>query len=163
MAISFSLSGTDCPDSHFDIDRIRNQIEMLSDKRNTILRVNRAAKTAMDVFRDILQKEKLERNDLELIIIKIKVYEEHLEILLKADVDALIRCGAVEMAANFDTGIRDSISVTLVQSATKQKDKVLDINVISDGDPSKTTLALWQVFSFAMLGLPKRNRWDGTY
>ena len=117
------------------IEGIRNQIEMLSDKRNTILRVNRAAKTAMDVFRDILQKEKLERNDLELIISKIKVYEDHLEILLKADVDALIRCGTVEMAANFDTGIRDSLSVTLVQSAAKQKNKVFDVHVISDGDP----------------------------
>lgn len=117
------------------IEGIRNQVEMLSDKRNTILRVNRAAKTAMDVFRDILQKEKLERNDLELIISKIKVYEDHLEIMLKADVDALIRCGTVEMAANFDQGIRDSLSVTLVQSATHQKDKVFDVNVISDGDP----------------------------
>ena len=117
------------------IEGIRNQIEMLSDKRNTILRVNRAAKTAMDVFRDILQKEKLERNDLELIISKIKVYEDHLEILLKADVDALIRCGTVEMVANFDQGIRDSLSVTLVQSATHQKDKVFDVNVISEGDP----------------------------
>ncbi|MBQ8835198.1 MAG: recombinase family protein [Oscillospiraceae bacterium] len=117
------------------IEGIRNQIEMLSDKRNTILRVNRAAKTAMDVFKDILQKEKLERNDLELIISKIKVYEDHLEILLKADVDALIRCGTVEMAANFNQGIRDSLSVTLVQSATHQKDKVFNVNVISDGDP----------------------------
>ena len=117
------------------IEGIRNQIEMLSDKRNTILRVNRAAKTAMDIFRDILQKEKLERNDLELIISKIKVYEDHLEILLKADVDALIRCGTVVMAANFDTGIKDNLSVTLVQSAAKQKDKVFDVNVISDGDP----------------------------
>lgn len=117
------------------IEGIRNQIEMLSDKRNTILRVNRAAKTAMDVFRDILQKEKLERNDLELIISKIKVYEDHLEILLKADVDALIRCGTVEMAANFDQGIKDNLSVTLVQSAAKQKDKVFGVNVISDGDP----------------------------
>lgn len=117
------------------IEGIRNQIEILSDKRNTILRVNRAAKTAMDVFRDILQKEKLERNDLELIISKIKVYEDHLEIILKADVDALIRCGAAEMAANFNQGIRDSLSVTLVQSAAKQKDKVFDVNVISEGDP----------------------------
>ena len=117
------------------IEGIRNQIEMLSDKRNTILRVNRAAKTAMDVFQDILQKKKLERNDLELIISKIKVYEDHLEIILKADVDALIRCGTVEMAANFDQGIKDSLSVTLVQSATHQKDKVFDVNVISDGDP----------------------------
>lgn len=38
-------------------------IELLSDRCNTILRANRAAKTAMDVFRDILENEKLERND----------------------------------------------------------------------------------------------------
>ena len=30
-------------------------------------------------------------------------------------------------------------------------------------DPSQTTLALWEIFSFAMLDLSKRNRWDGTY
>ena len=117
------------------IEGIRNQIEMLSDKRNTILRVNRAAKTAMDVFRDILQKEKLERNDLELIISKIRVYEDHLEILLKADVDALIRCGAVEMAANFDQGSMDILRTELVQSSFHRKDKVYAVNVISDGDP----------------------------
>ena len=117
------------------IEGIRNQIEMLSDKRNTILRVNRAAKTAMDVFRDILQKEKLERNDLELIISKIKVYEDHLEILLKADVDALIRCGTVEMAANFDQGSMDILQTALVQSSFHRKDKVYAVNVISDGDP----------------------------
>ena len=40
------------------IEGIRHQIEMLSDKRNTILRVNRAAKPAMDVFRDILEKRR---------------------------------------------------------------------------------------------------------
>ena len=120
---------------HKKIEGIRNQIDMLSDKRNTILRVNRAAKTAMEVFRDILQKEKLERNDLELIISRIKVYEDHLEIILKADVDALIRCGTVEMAANFDTGSMDILNSVLVQSSFHRKDKVFDVNVISDGDP----------------------------
>ena len=30
------------------------------------------------------------------------------------------------------------------------------------GDPSQTTLAQWQVFSFAMLDLSKRNLWDCT-
>ncbi|MGN1028015.1 MAG: stage V sporulation T C-terminal domain-containing protein [Faecousia sp.] len=117
------------------IEGIRNQIEMLSDKRNTILRVNRAAKTAMDVFRDVLQKENLERNDLELIINKIKVFEDHLEIELKADVDALIRCSTVEAAANFDKGSMDILKTKLVQSSFHRKDKVYAVNVISGGDP----------------------------
>ena len=34
---------------------------------------------------------------------------------------------------------------------------------VCSGDPSQTTLALWEIFSFAMLDLSKRNRWDGTY
>ena len=117
------------------IEGIRNQIEMLSDKRNTILRVNRAAKTAMDVFRDVLHKENLERNDLELIVNKIKVYEDHLEIELKADVDTLIRCGTRELAANFDKGSMDILKTELVQSSIHRKDKVYAVNVISDGDP----------------------------
>ena len=116
------------------IEGIRNQIEMLSDKRNTILRVNRAAKTAMDVFRDILEKPALERNDLELIIRRIRVYEDHLEIELKADVDTLIRCGEWESAANFEQGT-ENIENRLIQSSKNHEDKVFRVNVISDGDP----------------------------
>ena len=57
------------------IEGLNHQIEMLADKRNTIILVNRSAKTTMDVFRDVLSKEKLDRNDLELIIDRIQVYE----------------------------------------------------------------------------------------
>ena len=120
---------------HQKIAGVRNQIEMLSDKRNTILRVNRAAKSAMEVFRDILEKEKLERNDLELIIQRIKVYEDHLEIQLKADVDALIRCGNGEMAANFEQGSMDILKTQITQSSVHHGDKVYAVNVISNGDP----------------------------
>ena len=116
------------------IEGIRHQIEMLSDKRNTILRVNRAAKTAIDVFRDILEKPALERNDLELIIRCIKVYEDHLEIELKADVDTLIRCGEWENAVNFEQGT-ENIEKRLIQSSKNHEDKVFRVNVISDGDP----------------------------
>lgn len=60
------------------MEGLQNQIQMTADKRNTIIRVNRATKTALEVFDDILNKEKLERNDLELIIRKVKVYEDHM-------------------------------------------------------------------------------------
>lgn len=53
------------------------------------------AKTAIDVFRDILEKDKLERNDLELLIDRILVFEDHLEIKLKTDIDTLLRCGTL--------------------------------------------------------------------
>ena len=75
------------------INGLQNQLQMAADKRNTIIQVNRAVKTAMEVFDDLLSKEHLDRKDLQLIIEKIKVYEDHLEIRLKADIDCLLRCG----------------------------------------------------------------------
>ena len=142
------------------IEGIGRQIELLSDKRNTIIRVNRAARTALEVFEDILNKQRLERRDLELIIQKIKVYEDHLEIQLQADVDSILRSGTlpalpeaagasprptedcVAAAAvysagtvNFKSGMGHISPVTIVQRAEKRPDKVFHANVISDGDP----------------------------
>ena len=77
------------------IEGLQNQIAMTADKRNTIIRVNRAAKTAMEVFDDILSKEKLERADLELIIQKIVVYEDHLDIRLQPELDSLLCYGVL--------------------------------------------------------------------
>lgn len=116
------------------IEGLEHQLEMTIDRRNTIIQVNRAAKTALEVFDDILRKEKLERNDLELIIEKIKVFEEHIEVYLKADIDTLLHCGSVEEAANFNEDTKN-ISFELVQSTDKHADKVFCVNVISDGDP----------------------------
>jgi stage V sporulation protein T len=121
------------------IEGLNNQITMTENKRNTIIQVNRVAKTAMDVFEDILQKPKLERNDLELIIERIKVYEDHIEIQLKADIDAILQSGTLpiksEDAANFKSGIADSLKTQIVVSASRRPDKVYDVNVISEGDP----------------------------
>ena len=141
---------------HKKIEGIRNQIGMLSDKRNTILRVNRAGKLAIEVFQDILNKDKLERNDLELMIEKIRVYEDHLEIRLRSDIDGLIRCESLETAVNFNSGTEnielqsvgadahirprvdegiDPYETELVQSAKNHEDKVFRVHVISNGDP----------------------------
>ena len=130
------------------IEGIGHQIDMLSDKRNTIIQVNRVAKTAMEVFRDILKKDKLERRDLELIIRQIKVYEDHLEIQLQADVDAILRSGTLPEAeeavaamarqgdtVNFKGGMEHISPVTIVQAAKNRPDKVFHANVINDGDP----------------------------
>lgn len=128
------------------MEGLANQIQMTANKRNTILRVNRVAKTALDVFHDILDKEKLDRNDLELILDQVKIFQSHIEVYLKADIDTLIRCDtAIEASVaamvtvgtseNFNQGIVDSLQTQLVQSAPKRLDKVYDVNVISNGDP----------------------------
>ncbi|MCD8389625.1 MAG: recombinase family protein, partial [Oscillospiraceae bacterium] len=116
------------------IDGLNHQIDLLSDKRNMVIKVSRAAKTALDVFADILAKEKLERNDLELIIDRVLVFEDHLEIKLQSDIDSLLRCGTLEEAANFNGGTED-ISTTLTQSSKNHGDKVFRAHVICDGDP----------------------------
>lgn len=130
------------------IEGIGHQIDMLSNKRNTIIQVNRVAKTAMEVFRDILKKDKLERRDLELIIRQIKVYEDHLEIQLQSDVDAILRSGTLPESeeavaamarqgdtVNFKSGMGHISPVTIVQAAKNRPDKVFHANVINDGDP----------------------------
>ena len=132
------------------MEGIRNQLQMTIDKRNTILQVNRVAKTALEVFDDILRKEKLDRQDLELMIQRIKVYEDHLEIQLKADIDSLLRSGTLPeegcpekapnpvpwgTVVNFKSGIIDIPSIQLVQTSPKRPDKVYGVNLISDGDP----------------------------
>ena len=105
----------------------------------------------MEVFRDILDKERLERRDLELIIQKIRVYEDRLEIRLQADVDSILRSGTLpeeaeetavaamaeipEGTVNFKSGMGHISPVTIVQEAKQHPDKVFHANVISDGDP----------------------------
>ena len=141
---------------------LQNQIELTLDRRNTIIRINRVAKTALEAFDDILTKDKLEKNDLLLIIEKIKVYEGGIDIQLKSDIDGLLRCGMLPEEAKepetseksaeavapypcsrrsdsnegtFNLGTKDSLNVTIVQEAEKRPDKVFRANVICDGDP----------------------------
>jgi len=122
------------------IEGLQKQIELTAHKRNTILRVNRAAKTAMEVFDDILAKEKLDSTDIGLIIEQIRVFEDHLEIQLQADIDSILKSGTLletEDAANFNPGTENIApeGMTLIQSSAKRKDKVYRVHVISNGDP----------------------------
>ena len=109
------------------IEGLQSQIEHVTDRRNTIIRTNRAAKTAMEVFDDIMGKEKLEKQDLELIIERIKVYEDRVEIQLKADIDTLLRRGELPEP--------DTEPVTVVQTSTHHADRAISANVVNEGDP----------------------------
>ena len=125
------------------IEGIQNQITMTVDKRNTIIQVNRAAKTAMEVFDDILAKPKLDRNDLQLIIQKIRVYEDHIEVQLQTDVDSILRSGSLpeekpEAVAAMAPVRADDIrpyEIQITQSSDKHNDKVFTVKVVSNGDP----------------------------
>lgn len=118
------------------ISGLQHQIEVNTNKRSAILQITRIAKTALEVFDGILEKEKLDKADIGFILDKIVVFEDHIDIHLKADIDALLKCGLEGLAAaNFNSGIEDSILTRAVQKAVHQKDKVFDVNVISKGDP----------------------------
>jgi DNA invertase Pin-like site-specific DNA recombinase len=141
---------------------LEHQIDVNIDSRNHLLQANRAAKTVIEVFDDILTKPKLDKRDISLIVDRITVYEDHIDIQLKPDVDGLLATGVWEESSNFPQDSRDNTNLPakIVQSATCRPSKVFTVNVINSGDPSQITLALWQRFSFAMLDLAKRQGWN---
>ena len=131
------------------IEGLTNQLAMVADATNSIIRVNRISKTVIEAFDDILSKDKLDKNDLRLIIDRILVYEDHIDVRLRADIDELLRNGRVEhlrytegeTAANFNSDTKnierstEDFSFVVAQRANKQRDKVFCVNVVSDPDP----------------------------
>lgn len=133
-------------DLHSRITGIENQITFAAERENTIIKVNRIARTAIDIFNDILNKELIDKNDLEIIIDRIDIYYDHIDIQLKSDIQMLLETGTISeelmpdftpmnKAVNFDWDIRSNANAKVVLKVTHQKDKTLDVNVISSGDP----------------------------
>ena len=115
---------------------LQRQIEVNTNKRSAIIQITRIARTALDVFDGILTKEKLDQADIGFILDKILVYEDHLDIHLKSDIDALLKCGLEALDhVNFNKGTENIEWTQAVQKATHQKDKVFGVNVINSGSP----------------------------
>lgn len=130
------------------ISGLENQLRMIADSNNTMVRVGRLARTVIGVFDDILNKDKLDKNDLNLIIDRVLIFEDHIDLKLRSDVDELLRTGNVEsyreggeLAVNFKHGTADNESAdgdytsVAVSSARNRRDKVYRVNVVSEGDP----------------------------
>lgn len=131
------------------IEGLEKQIEMIVEKRNTVIEVNRIAKTALDIFRDILEKPNLDKGDLGLILDRIIVNgneEPSIDIELKADIKMLLEVGTLTdeqlkeagyrgTVVNFDWDIGSNLKATIVQKANRQRDKAFGVNVICGGDP----------------------------
>ena len=80
-----------------------------------------------------IQFKILDKRDISLIVQRITVYEDHLDVSLKSDVDALIH--PEEGRENFPLDSKDISSLPLIQSAPSHADKVFTVNVVSNGDP----------------------------
>ncbi|MCL2002691.1 MAG: recombinase family protein [Oscillospiraceae bacterium] len=112
------------------ITGLQNQITLTADRRNAVIRSNRIAKTAIDIFNDVLDKPALSRQDLELMIEKILVYEDHIEIKLQADIDMLLNVNHPGTSCHPSTE-----GNTVFQMSRNHPDKIYAVNVISSGDP----------------------------
>ena len=123
------------------LEGLRNQMQLAADKHNMIVKVNRTAKTVMNVFDDILNKKALTKADVDFIIQRITVYEERIDIKLRSDLDNLLRtgtlpeCSAERSAANFNSGTKKAESLTPFAHISRKKGDILSVNVISEGDP----------------------------
>ncbi len=151
------------------LEGLHNQLAMVADTNNTMVRVNRITKTVFDVFDDILNKEKLDKRDLRLIIDRMIIYNDRIEIKLQADVDELLRTGRVEhiledsreQSVNFNSDTENNESVTdtyesvAVQSVRQRRDKVFRVNVISVGSPSRIRMV--RLISLGMTTLPRSS------
>lgn len=115
----------------FRIAGLENQLALSADKRNTMVKVNRIARTALDIFDDILSKEKLDKCDLDILIDRIDVFSDRVNIHLKADIDSLLQCGEA-VAVNFNLG---SMERQLLQRSRNGTEKVYTVNVVSGVDP----------------------------
>lgn len=117
------------------VDLLESQIQLIAEKQSATVRLNRTAKTAIDIFGDIIEKDKLSRSDLEMIVEKILVFEDRIEISLKPNIDALLRLDPQKgLTANFNCGTVN-ISKTFTKKSPCKKDKVIRVNVFGEGDP----------------------------
>ena len=120
-------------------EELLNRIEMLekqfgdvNNMRNNMITANRKAKMVIEVFDGVLKKEKLDKRDIGLIVEKITVFEDHLNVRLKSDVDELLSLEDTEHTVNFKSGSKD---IAVTQRSAKRADKVFTVNVIREGDP----------------------------
>lgn len=128
------------------IKGIEQQLSIVAERKNTVIKVNRIAKTAIEVFRDILTKDIIDKNDLDLIIKRIDVYNDRIDILLKDDIQMLLETGTIsdallpdfspkDDAVNFKLDIKSIENAELTFYVKKQGGKAFNVNVISSVDP----------------------------
>ena len=130
-------------DLTMQIEGFKKQIQIATDKHNAIIQMNRTAKTVIEVFDAIIKKKSLTKVDVDVIIDRIDVYKDHIDIRLKSDIDTLLRTGVPEelqveqevAAVNFNSGTKKSEILTPFARVRTSKGEILSVNIISEGDP----------------------------
>ena len=112
------------------IKGLESQLTLMADHRNNVIRINRVAKTALDIFDEILNKEGLKKKDIEFIVDRIMVYTDHIDIQLRSDIDALLHVSQSEEIERAARG-----EEALVRKVRNQKKDERSIHSVSSGDP----------------------------
>ena len=142
------------------IHGLNEQLKESISKRSKVVEIARVSKTVFDVFDDILEKPKLSKVDIALIVDKIYVFENGIvEVKLKADIETLLQTGELaneekNVNFNFDS-IDSSFITTYTYKIPKRRDKVYTVNVISNGSPSRILIVLR--ISFGITTRPKSS------
>ena len=158
------------------ISGLENQINLTTNKRNDIIRVNRLARTVIDIFNAILEKPKLDRTDIQLIVEKITIFNDRIDIQLKADVDQLLKRTTTNNSIdtiNFNQGNKviidkdtfpctlqitagnDNTSVMFALHPRNHAKQLFVTNVVSSGSPSRIRRVL--LISFGTTTRPKSS------
>ena len=131
------------------IEGLEKQTALMVERRNQTIEVNRIAKNAIEIFRDIVNKKKLDKGDLSIIFDKIIIHdgdESKIDIQLKSDIQMLLESGTLTedelekagyrgKVVNFKWDIESSLEATIVQKVRNQRDKAFGVNVLCEGDP----------------------------
>ena len=84
---------------------------------------------------DILEKPRLRKQDIEFIVERIEAYDDHIDIRLRSNIDALLHVSgsdAIEQAA--------CETVEPVRKVRNQRKDEREIHTVSNGDPQLTVL-----------------------
>lgn len=111
------------------ISSLKAQMTLNANRAGAVERLNKISRTAAEVFDGILRKEKLDKTDLDFLIERITVYENRIEVELKADIGTILQAG------NFGEQEKNGLEQKIIHQERNQRDKPYTVNVVSGGDP----------------------------
>lgn len=137
---------------------VKNQLRMSGDKRNTVIQANRTAKTVIEVFDRILKADSISQDDLHLLVDRITIYDDAIEVQLKSDVRELLCCGVCESDALPEDAV-------IVQKSANRPPRELKMlvdapktdNVISSGDPLQAPLSPLEETALILVEIEQRT------
>lgn len=117
------------------LEGLQAQIDMLLEEEHSASKVKKFAKTALEVFDVILDKDRLDKKDIEFMVDSITVYEKRIDIRLKADLDNLL-CVRTDKTTPATPGTTLRYSPPPHSSVEHRT-----VDVVREGDPPLTTSA----------------------